>query len=351
MFVPIVPNATVINKDVVYSDVVVRLKDLAGNNLRIKSISNVGEYSLEKCLKKILESNPDVIFNTIQYSKEKKRVIFYTDKEISTKEYEQSSVTKCNSITNKIEILEEIKRVLVSEPNKDNDCVSLYEVLNLIRKQAKKYEKDKIFENDLEKKIEECYDNEASVIVYNFDYDTDELPIGFKRFLCFDSYNLIKFIKRHDDLFITESNSLYAKEMLAKCGDVISKCYDELIRCKDFKKQHVYGSASTNSNFYIDIDSSGVKIVSAKFPFYSYFELKALSDNNEYDYKCNSNKVISVLRGHEKEFFKRVFVRIDDLPEWTRPILYEIRQVELAKEEKKQKVKELVRKIFPFTKK
>ena len=81
MFVPVVPHTRVENNTIVYSDTVLPLKDL-GNNLRVNSISNVGEYSLENCLKTVFKSNPDVVFNTIQYCKEKKRVIFYTDKGI-----------------------------------------------------------------------------------------------------------------------------------------------------------------------------------------------------------------------------------------------------------------------------
>ena len=87
MFVPIVPfvpHTTVVNKTIVYSDTVLPLKDV-GSNLKVTSISNVGEFSLESCLKKIFESNPKVVFNTIQYSKSDKKVYFYTDKEISKK--------------------------------------------------------------------------------------------------------------------------------------------------------------------------------------------------------------------------------------------------------------------------
>ena len=96
MFVPIVPfvpHTTVINKTIVYSDTVLPLKD-TGNNLKVTSISDVGEFSLESCLKTIFESNPNVIFNTIQYSKNDQQVYFYTNQEISTKEYEESKIFK-----------------------------------------------------------------------------------------------------------------------------------------------------------------------------------------------------------------------------------------------------------------
>ena len=94
-------HATIINKTIVYSDTVLSLKDM-GENIKVTSISKVGEYSLENCLKTIFDSNPDVIFNTIQYSKENKTVYFYTNKEISKKKYEESTSEQKDQIINKI---------------------------------------------------------------------------------------------------------------------------------------------------------------------------------------------------------------------------------------------------------
>ena len=57
------------------------------------------------------------------------------------------------------------------------------------------------------------------------------------------------------------------------------------------------------------------------------------------------------LQGKEDEIFKSIFVKIDDCPEWIRQELYQIRQEQLAKENKKEKRLELKRKIFPLVKK
>ena len=46
--VPPVPHTTILNKTIVYSNTVLTLKDL-GKNLKITSIENVSEYSLESC--------------------------------------------------------------------------------------------------------------------------------------------------------------------------------------------------------------------------------------------------------------------------------------------------------------
>ena len=86
MFVPVVPHTTVVNKTIVYSDTVLSLND-KGSNLKITTISNVEEFMLDDCLRIIFESNPNVIFNTVQYSKNDKKVYFYTDKEIDISKY------------------------------------------------------------------------------------------------------------------------------------------------------------------------------------------------------------------------------------------------------------------------
>ena len=114
MFVPVVPNTTVINKTVVYSDTVLPLKDI-GDNLKITSVDDVSEYSLESCLKTIFKSNPNVVFNTIQYSKNAKKVYFYTNQDITTEAYEESKFTNYKPISSRTEILEEIKEVLVAQ--------------------------------------------------------------------------------------------------------------------------------------------------------------------------------------------------------------------------------------------
>ena len=54
MFIPIVPfvpNTTVVNKNIIYSDTVLPLKNV-GSNIKVTSISDVDELSLERCLKK-----------------------------------------------------------------------------------------------------------------------------------------------------------------------------------------------------------------------------------------------------------------------------------------------------------
>lgn len=371
MFIPIVPHTThttVVNKTIVYSDTVLPVKDL-GNNLKVSTISNVSEYSLERCLTTIFESNPNVIFNTIQYSKNDKKVYFYTNQEISTKAWEESRISTYKPITKSSEILEEVKNILVCEPNKNNDCISLYDVAQLMKRKYNEYESDKhSFDKHFNYVIKSKYGNSSSIVVNDFDYDNDELHIWFEYWKV---YYTIIFSKKDEDLYVKKDESYSGKDILATLGDSLSKLYDKFIQHTDVKQQQSYSFKPINSNFLVDVSSYGVSIfVRNASNFYTKeFELNSRSYEDGYFYDCNSNTVISSLKGKECEIFKRIFVRIEDCPEWSQPILYEIRQNQLVEEqivveeillrmqkieEKRQQKKEKrlkLRKLFPFLKK
>ncbi|MEE3342733.1 MAG: hypothetical protein VZS44_01425 [Bacilli bacterium] len=345
--VPFVPHTTVINKTIVYNDIVLPLKDL-GNNLKICSISNISEYSLESCLKKIFESNPDVIFNTIQYSKEGKKIYFYTDKAVSTQAWEESKITKYKPLSNSEEIIKEVDELFTQERIKDTDCISLYDIANLIKIFDNKYKYIK------ERYQEHFYNINPSIIIYNFDYKKKQLRIEFKN-------DEIFFAKQNDDLYVVESESLHYQELLTLIGKELSELYDELIKFHDFKNQSAYEIKALNSNFLVYIGQYGVDIHVDKRSnrFSKDFSLSSHSYKKEYYYECNSTSVITALKGKEDEIFKRIFVKIDDCPEWSKTILYQMRQDQLEeekrleekqlyKEMKRQKRLELKRKIFPW---
>ena len=130
MFIPFVPRVTVVNKNIIYSDTVLPLKE-AGNSLNVSSITGVTENDLENCLKVIFKANPDVVFNTIQYSRQNKKLYFYTDKKINTQAYEDSKTQTFRPVRSRVEILEEVKRILTSEKSSDPELISLYNEFNV----------------------------------------------------------------------------------------------------------------------------------------------------------------------------------------------------------------------------
>lgn len=337
----------VINKTIVYSDTVLPLKDI-GNNLKVTTLYDVSEYSLASCLRTIFESNPNVIFNTVQYSKNNKKVYFYTNAEISTKEWEDRDLITYKPITSSAGILEEVKSVLVQEKCMDSDSVSLYDVISVVGSKHNNY---KAYEREFERWLEVGMDEYSSwrlnpYSVKTFNYKNNELEIGY-------NFDYVTFVKVGQDLVIKQSKTYKAQDLLAKCGEEISKFYDRCLVYRELFEQSSKNIKSSNSNFLIDIDKYEVSIFvkSQENRYMNAFELSADVRDREYNYRCNSNAVISAFREKESEIFKRIFIRIEDCPEWTKTALYEIRQKQLAEEMKQQKRLALKRKIFPFLKK
>jgi len=369
MFVPIVPfvpHTTVINKTIVYSDTVLPLKD-TGNNLKVTSISNVSEASLESCLKTIFESNPNVIFNTIQYSKNDKKVYFYTNQDITTKAYEESKFTNYKPITSRTEILEEVKNVLLTQNIKDNDCISLYDVLTLLKKLDNEYDSIiRRYENRFDYVAKERLGESSSVYYRGFDYEKNILYISFSKYYRSSDYDDMYFAKQNGDLYVVKSESCWTDEVFSALSSSLSEMYDELLKYADYMdyKFTKNDRKPVNSNFNVNISYPGIWLTVKDFNnrFMNELELFASSYNGSYELKCNSSIVNEAISGKETEIFKRIFVKISDCPEWSQARLYEIRQNQLAEEQKiedeikykemkKQKRLELTRKIFPFLKK
>ena len=177
--VPTIPNAKVVNQEIVYNDTPVEVEKNA-NNLQVYSISKVSKYSLDACIRIILESNPDVVFNTIQYSKSNNIVYFYTDRPISTKAWEDRKNRPLEKINNNQDVLREIKNVLAQEVNKDSDCISLYSIALLAKKYEEAYKSiKKEYEKYCNKKLEE---KNAEVSIYDFDKDNNRLHISYNHY-------------------------------------------------------------------------------------------------------------------------------------------------------------------------
>lgn len=372
-------NIKILNKNIVYKDTVLPLKEL-GENIKITSISNVEEFWLESCLNKIFESNSNVTFNTVQYSKKDKKVYFYTDQNISTKAWDDRNLVSYKPLKNSISILEEIKRILVAENNFDANCVSLYDVAKLLAKREYDMEQTKEhYHSFLKNKCKSIYHNFWGLVVYKLDYDNNELRLGINFSGNFMDYKEIVFAKNNNDLYLKSDSTEFGKgrELFLNCSSIIDECYDELMKFKDYENQFRYGLRALNSCFFINISSNGVSIFNNNFQLQSDFVLRLYSD--KYSYDCNSNSILEVLRGNEDNVLKKIFVNISDCPEWMQEQLHSLRinqleeeqrvfdeeqkrleeerieelhrqEQENIKERKKQKRLELRNKIFPFLK-
>ena len=363
--VPVVPNTTVVNKEIVYSNTRLPFKDI-DKNLKVNSIIFVKEDEIEDCLKTIFESNPNVTFNTIQYSKIDEMIYLYTDKYISTKVWEQVWINKSlkplkplKPLKNIKEILEEITELLSKEEPKTADCIALYDVVKLINDVKNKL-------NNIQKTYYNCFTNKLNrrIIIKNFDYEKKQLNID----LYFgNKFYSIPFTKQDGDLCVVESETkdfhqLHYHELLYNIGKELSELYDELMKFNDFDQQQVWGIKPLNSNFLVDINHWCVVIHDDPITLFNDFELSFEVDYNKYKYRCNSTSVATALQGKEDELFKKIFVKIDDCPEWSRQKLYQIRQKQLEEEKrledeqlkmkaKQQREPKQKRKLFSWLKK
>ena len=342
--VPFISHTNVINKTIVYSDTVLSLKE-TGNNLIISSISNVNESSLENCLKIIFESNPTVFFNTVQYSEKYKKVYFYTNKEITTKVYEESKFTKYQPITSRNEILEELNRILNAPICKDNSCVSLYDVLMILKTMSRKYGGIKTkYLFYCEKLVKAKINKDCFIRIHPFDYQNKTLCITYGKYFGYSGH--IYFAKQNDDLYVVKSEISRTNEVFATIGSCLSKLFDELLQYVDYMDcdQAKENIKPVNSNFSVEINKNRIKILvkNIKNEFENEFENELENElelvapsryKSDYKFECNSHIITEAFKGNEEEVFKRIFVKISDCPKWSQTMLYEIRQNQIAEEQ------------------
>ena len=246
------------------------------------------------------------------------------------------------------EILKEFKQALEQGTNKDKDSISIYNVINLFRK---KHSKCKLLDEDLCKSIIDL--SSPAYYPFDIDYDIRNRYLIFR----FDVYKMI-FTKQYDclnelnkglysDLILVESDYTDAKKVLAKYGQEISKRYDIFIKDISFYRDHMNNVHSTNSKFIISSDKNRINV-----KYKDYLTLSAMIYTLEYEYDCNSDNAISICKDKEAyEILKRIFVKINDCPEWTHEALYSIRKRQLEEQEKLEYKQQLKQERIELSKK
>lgn len=333
-------NTTVINKTIVYSDTVLNLKELGGN-LNMTTIFNVSEFELESCLTKIFESNKDVTFNTIQYSKNDKKIYFYTDKIINTKKWDESKIFKYKPITNKKEILEELKELLNYEKSKDPDLVSLKHIYRLLYDKNDSYTRiKKSIESRIDNKLKREYSDSSYCVIYDFKYHDNVMGIGFRKYSSSD-VNRVDFTKENGDLHIIKSDERYGvNDYLVVVGSELYELYDKFLSFKDYRVQSKQRILAANSNFKVTILPDSISINDGSI--LNEFELEKRVSSKDYDYECNSYEIISLIKGYEDKLFENIYIKIADCPMWMQEVIKNERYSMLVREdqvEKEQKEK------------
>lgn len=344
MYVPIVPNTHILNRSVNYSDSTIISKD---NDIHLEKsfIMGVSEYSLESCLKLIFESNPDVYFDTVQYSRKDQTVSFYADRIVNTAAWYSRDMKDNLSIDTPSKILEEVKKIIGNELCLDKDAVSLYDVLMIVRRE---YDNFKYLKNDLEDYMEHAMGD------YTFNLNPYDVDFDFENEFLEIAYNNSKayFEKVKGDLRLVKSNTYKGHDMIGNCGERISEDYDKCLKYRGLVTEYSRNVKCVNCGFVVNINSNAVELFTPEKSFARpNFGLSTRHFDKDFEYECNSNLVVSAFRDKECELFKRIFVRIDDCPKWMRKELFIKRQEQVRKEEKRQAIKGFVKKLNPFKKK
>lgn len=350
MFIPTVPrttHTTIVNKTIVYSDTVLKLDEL-GSTLKLTTINDLKEDDLEKCLKTIFESNPDVTFNTIQYSKNKKKLYIYADKEPNILNWKNRNVRELKPLSNNQEIIEELSYVFDSSNNpKDEDIISVSDVAYLMKKTRNaECRISEIYENRIESILKNKLCEYTSVFSTSYDYQESELTLEYKYI---NEKRTIKFKRNEEnnDIFISSSDTYQAETIFSYISRELSKLFDEYEKFRDFNdfNQYNYKINSVNSSFNVSISIFSVDIFTAtgKYIQNKIFEITSPNLLGKREVNCNSSIVLDLVRGNESKIQQNVFIKIEDCPKWMRNILYETRKQqleELAKKEEKQKREE-----------
>lgn len=352
-YIPIIPPSRgniIINKTIVYSDTVLPLND-KGNNLKVTSISNVENNQLERCLETVFNNNSNITFNTIQYSRNDKKVYFYTDKEINTKCWNEVNTKKYDYIDSS-NILEVIDDVLNQPLNMDNSLASAYLVSKLGREIYEEYRrKEQFYEDKLNDVLKRKIYADARAYVNS--YHNGNLDIGFKKFYG-GKYENIVFSRKNNDIYIVSSESYYDKDVLRAAHDVIDTIFDYY----ENKDKYDVLCKSVNSPLWVNIDYRATSIHDDRYSIASKFVVRNEYYGDGVKIECNSSKILEKLKEKENELLKKVFVKISECPEILQKPLQELRQKEIIynlkeqeKEFRKQQRKEKIEKIFPFIKK
>lgn len=261
----------------------------------------------------------------------------------------EEKVYEYNPVTSSTEILNEIKYILETNKNVDEDsnytpvtldgnCISLNHVYTCIVNEKYRFETTKkVFKQLIEESVKKHFGEVSSTVFYGIDFEKNEISIGFRK----DNYNFnydfkeIVFAKYNDDIYLKSDKSGYGEEIFRILYEIIFNAYNEFIKFKNYDQETSYHIKSMNSNFIINISHYGVELCDSK-DIYPKFKLKKTSYDNAHKCECNSGIVLNTVKGIEDEILKCTFVRIEDCPNWMKDKLHEIRknEIEMINKEK-----------------
>lgn len=272
-------------------------------------------------------------------------------------------------LTSNSEIVGEIRDIFTMEepdcfsetPNEESEFLrvikaeeftSLYEIAILLNKESKRrLDIEMYYEKEIEMALAKKDDRFDSSLVNIVGFNKEELEIDFA-YSRYSSYDPIYFKKNGDDLYVSRHKSCWYEEVLAGAYLVISKVYDELLKMQKIKDTTYTKIKPLNSNFNIKISEYGVSVKDID-NYTSKFELSTSTVSGKTKCNCNSSIVLSAVDGKEWDILKKIYVKIEDCPEWMKQELYDRRKQQLERRLDPLNLNtksSLIRKLFPFIK-
>lgn len=260
------------------------------------------------------------------------------------------------------ELIEEIENILKSQPSKDVNYISLYEVVKLIRNKNNEY-KDlkKRYAFLLGEHFRSCKPKYIHFEVADFDYENNELKIEIDNTPVFRPiYHSIIFKKENEEIYVKETETDWSSDILYILKDELSELYDKFLKFSKFKKTKEFKVIPLNCQFDIKIYVKYFTYISAFLKEHSFFMLRFSNEISEYKYDgFISSSITDILYNNEDNLLRNILIKISDFPEWMQPVFYETRRQEIEELQRiesqegqkllrNERIKSTIRKILPF---
>ena len=351
MYIPVLPpnpyTISIIHDELIYGDIFINPSDL-GKNIKSTFISNIGEISLEHCLKTILEANKNTTFHTIQYSRKQKKLCFYTDTDLDITSWKEKEIQPAKNAYTQEEITKTIIDVFNNETIYDQDCTSIYEVLMIYKDLDKRIKQfHSAIENKISNKLKENVDSDIYCSVHDYDYDKDILPIHCSsRYSSFwDKYQYTK--TPNGTSKENKIEGFHNYNMFGTVSNEISELIDFHKSIKETRIQKKTQVKAVNCNLFINMDRYDVEVYIDKNRSYylwstPLYKSKFYTYSDKIEHEYSYSDILEKLTGNETEFLQKIFIKIDDCPLWMRETLYNRRQEEI-RERKRLEEEQLLR--------
>ena len=234
-------------------------------------------------------------------------------------------------------ILQKIKKELLDENALDNSLdenkINLYDVWKVISKRDKKIKEEyKLIENEIDRILNRNFNSKLfDVYLYHYiERDTIRICVEKENGYSVDFADFTFKQAEEGDIYISKSNkkgssySIDESKLLMEIGSEIKKLFEIRAKKRRDWMEYCFNIGGSSNLFRIDIDDSMVCIYTVD----NLLSIK-LESNGKVEINCNSLDILSCIKGHEYELFKKIYVYIDTCPRHIRKQLYDLRKNEL----------------------